>query len=121
MVHTANIPTTTEIIIHGSLVCLCRVRDSDKFSVNVRLTRNGTEIAPLMEKVGGKGDQDINADPEDWYFSVPFAWKMAGSGSSQTYQVQIEFDYPSEGSPNFNYPVSLKITAGSMIFMENSK
>lgn len=121
LVHTANVPTTSEIIIHGAVICLCRVRDADKFSVNVRLTRDGTQISPLLESVGGKPNMDVNADPEDFYFSVPFAWKMAGTGTSDVYQVQIQFADPSEGPTNFNYPDSLTITSGSMIFMENLK
>ncbi|MBL4838065.1 MAG: DUF1983 domain-containing protein, partial [Kordiimonadaceae bacterium] len=121
LTHSANFPGSSDVIISGSFVCLARVRDSSKFSVSVRLIADGVLVEPELPKVGGKGDMDINSDPEDWYFTAPFSFKFQGPGTETTYKIQLAIAYPTEGAPNFDYPDQLRVTAGSMLIMENIK
>lgn len=121
LVHTENFDSTSQIIFHVTVQFYCRVFDESKFSVDLRFVRGSTQLGPTLSRIGGKGDMDINAAPEDWYFSAAGSWDDDGTGSNSTYQVQARIQDPTEGSVNFQYPQSIRIPSGSMVILENFK
>ena len=115
LVYTRNVPADAHVIITGGMTFLSRVYDGSKFAVDVRLTVNGVEVSPMLDRVGGHGETTHPADPEDHYFSTPFGWKLDGAGATRTYQIEARINDSSEGVTV--YPQNVQVRSGYKLFL----
>ena len=77
-----------ELQIDVSVQTECSVDDGTTYEMEIRVRRNGSEIAKI-DGVAGKPECDIQSAPEPWIQPACASFIVSGTGSNDDYDIQL--------------------------------
>lgn len=112
---TAATTAGAELVIQAGVNIELSVRDGDRFEIDLQVVRAGVSVG-VEDSFLGKGNIDIQAQPQPWYGRGTGTFRLASNGRTQAYGIQIRLANPRTGA--YVAPDNWRVKSSSMVITE---